>query len=203
MHKRAIMHSSVRKLVPLALAIAAGACDDDDDNGDFVTTRSSPSADFTSFRTFRFLTEDDVPLDTAVQLPAGVSANLAMVDDAMRDELLDQGLVEVAPTEPADLLAFSLERTAEQDALYWECAEGYWWGYWSFAWAPCGWLEPVYTEYETGTVFVGLVDPVRDEIVYGSLMEGVINGDHDDVADRLEDDMEVAFTDYPATQTGF
>lgn len=197
------MHVSIRKIASVALAVAVGACSDDDGApADIVSTQSNPSADFTSYQTFRFLTQDDMPSGMTLNLPRDVLANLDKVNDAMREELLEQGLSEVAPTAAADLLAFTLASTTENEALYWDCVEGYWWGYWTYAWEPCAWLEPVYTDYETGTVFVGLIDPLRNEIVYSSVMQGVIYGDEDDMEDRLEGDMSEAFDQYPAAQTG-
>jgi hypothetical protein len=41
----------------------------------------------------------------------------------------------------------------------------------------------------------------RAEIVYGSMIEGVSDPEGD-VEDRVEDDMDEAFDDYPADQTG-
>jgi hypothetical protein len=186
----------------LALVLSVNACSDDDPE-DVVTTRSSPSADFTSYQTFRFTTEEDMPAGVrGVDLPSDVAANLQMVNEAMRQELLEEGLREVAPGETPDVFAFSLASTDEEAALYWGCVDGYWYGYWSFAWDPCAWLQPVYAEYETGTIVVGLADPARQEIVYGSVIEGLVTGDEDDMESRLEDDMSEAFDDYPSTQTG-
>lgn len=194
------MHTSIRPLATLGLVLSLGACGDDDPD-DVVTTRSSPSADFTSYETFRFQSESDLPPGVSMNLSPDVVASLAVVNDAMRQELLEQGLREVGPSEVPDLFAFSLASTEDQAALYWSCVDGYWYGYWALAWEPCAWLQPMYTEYEVGTVVVGLVDPQRAEIVYGSVIEGVVDPDGD-VEERVEDDMDEAFDDYPADQTG-
>ena len=87
------MHSSIRPLVILGLALSVGACGDDDDPEDVVTTRVSPSADFTSYETFRFQNEDDLPPGSRTDFPPEVVANLAVVNDAMRQELLEEGMV--------------------------------------------------------------------------------------------------------------
>jgi hypothetical protein len=189
------MFTSIRPLAFFGLVFALGACSDDDPD-DVVTTRTSPSANFDAYETFRFMTESDLAPGTARDLPANVSANLSQVNSEMREELLEEGLREVGPGEEADLLAFSLATTEDQAALYWSCVDGYWYGYWTLAWEPCVWLEPVYTEYTVGSVVVGLADPAREEIVFGSLIQGVVDNSGN-MEERISDDMEDAFDDYP------
>ena len=40
--------------------------------------------------------------------------------------------------------------TAEQIA--WDCVPSYWWGYWTWAWQPCAWIDRSYVEGTIGAV---------------------------------------------------
>lgn len=34
----------------------------------------------------------------------------------------------------------------------WDCVPDYWWGYWTWAWQPCAWLDRSYVEGTIGAV---------------------------------------------------
>jgi hypothetical protein len=36
--------------------------------------------------------------------------------------------------------------------LAWDCVPNYWWGYWTWAWQPCAWLDRAYVEGTIGAV---------------------------------------------------
>jgi hypothetical protein len=179
------------------------ACDDDEP-ADVITSRSNATADFTSFDTFAIADEDDVPADVQEQIPDGIAANLDMVNDAVRTVLVQQGLREVDRDDEPDLIAFSLAATQDVEALYWTCVDSYWYGYWSYVWTPCAWLAPVYTEYTQGSVVIALADPVAEDIVFGGVIQGVIEDEVNsaDAEERINEDVDELFEDYPADQTG-
>ncbi|HEY8945153.1 MAG TPA: DUF4136 domain-containing protein [Polyangiaceae bacterium] len=184
----------------LAVGLCAAACSDDDDPDDVITTEVNPSTDFTEFETFAFTTAGDMG-DQTLEIPADVAANLEVVNDAIRDELTDKGLVEVAVTENPDLRVSSLASTEDVESIYWACADSYWYGYWYWSWQPCSWIQPVYTEYTEGTILIGIVDPTADELVFGGLIEGVADGS-EDVEERIQEDVDDVFDAYPEDQTG-
>ena len=62
-------------------------------------------------------------------------------------------------------------------------------------------ITPVYTEYTSGTVVLGLVDPNESELVFSGLIQGV-GDDPADLAARIDDDVEEVFDAYPRNQTG-
>jgi hypothetical protein len=50
------------------------------------------------------------------------------------------------PTKPAELESEPAQKIA------WDCVPNYWWGYWTWAWEPCAWLDPEYVEHTIGAV---------------------------------------------------
>lgn len=36
--------------------------------------------------------------------------------------------------------------------IAWDCVPNYWWGYWTWAWQPCAWLDREYVEHTIGAV---------------------------------------------------
>lgn len=186
------MRASVFYLCLVLMVLAA--CDDDPD--DTVTTASSATAEFEDYETFAVADPSDAPENVRERIPDDVETDLEVVNDAVRDELTQLGLREVARDDDPDLVAFSLAATDDEEAVYWDCVEGYWYGYWTYAWDPCAWLEPVYLEYTVGSIFVGLADPEEEQVVFGGLIEGVVDGDGD-TEERIQDDVEEVFDDYP------
>jgi hypothetical protein len=188
------------KLLMLAVygALLAACSDDDDDL--VVDERSDPNADFTSYKTFAFVV---APEDAGVlDIPDDVSSNLSVVRDAVKGQLEQEGLTEVARGEDPDVLAFNLASTNDVTALSWDCAPGYWYGYWGFAGDPCATLEPYYDQYTEGTVAVGLIDPSLNKVVFGGVAKGVIDGDENDIQREVDEAVEKIFDDYPRDQTG-
>jgi hypothetical protein len=176
---------------------------DDDDPEDVVTTRSSATADFTSYETFAFPERTETIEDLDESVPTQVAANLELVNDAVRSELTALGLEEVDAADDPDLVAFNLAATEETEAISWECVDGYWYGYWTYAWDPCAWLAPIYTEYTSGAVLVALADRQREEVVFGGLIQGVGDDeDPDEVEERVQNGVAAIFNAYPSTQTG-
>jgi hypothetical protein len=180
-----------------ALACTFGFACSDDEPEDTIDTTVNPDADFSQYRTFAFVGPDDVATSTARQIPDAVAVNLDMVNQSMRDELTRRGLVEVSPDANPDLRAFSLAATEDQAAIYWSCVDGYWYGYWAWSFDPCSWIQPMYTEYTEGAVFVGLVDPTMNEVVFGGLIQGIVYGS-EDTEQRIDDDMDEVFDDFPS-----
>jgi len=181
------------------------ACNDDNDEpNDTVTTRSSATADFKSIKTFAISDKDSVPSSVAKVIPSSVGTNLDAVNDAVRNALEDQGLTEVNNDDHPDVVAFSLAATSNQQALSWDCVDGYWYGYWAYSWDPCAWLEPVYTEYTQGSVVIGLADPTQESVVFGGLIQGALDEslDSEESQQRLQDDVNQVFDAYPADQSG-
>jgi hypothetical protein len=172
------------------------ACGDDDT---FVEEASSSTADFTSYKTFAI---SSAGTGTAT-IPEDVNANLTTVNEAMRTQLVGLGLTEVDITADPDLVGFSLATTDDEAAVSWGCAPGYYYGYWAWTWQPCTWLTPIYSEYTVGTVVLGLSDPVAEQVVFGGVIQGVLNGDStEEITNDINDGVEDIFDDYPAEQTG-
>ena len=185
--------------IVFALGALVVACNDDDEVQDYVSSWASSTADFSAYETYAFLTEDDLPRGTK-PLPDDVKAQLAVVNDAMRSQLNARGLREVSSDDMPDLYAFDLASTREESALYWDCVDGWWYGWWIWSWDPCAYLQPVYTEYEVGTVVVGLGDPAIQEVVFGGVLQGVLTGGGD-AEERIQDGVAEIFDDYPVPPT--
>jgi hypothetical protein len=199
--------SKQKRILYAFLLITAGGCDcnDDDRPPDQVNTRVKPGVDFSEYHTFRIqdeLSKDDIE-DAGVDIdidpediPDDVRLNIDVATDQARQELEELGLTEVGEDEDADLVVFSLGATNDEDAIYWECVPGYWWGYWGWVWDTCAWLEPIYVEYTVGTVALGLADPDMEDVVFGGVVQGVADGE-DDVEDRIRNGVHVMFEEYP------
>ncbi|MFT3927527.1 MAG: hypothetical protein QM778_33650 [Myxococcales bacterium] len=41
---------------------------------------------------------------------------------------------------------------AEEEPVAWDCVPNYWWGYWTWAWQPCAWIDRTYVEGTIGAV---------------------------------------------------
>jgi hypothetical protein len=197
------MRSPIEAKTRLVVLCCAGGvmlgCNDEPE--DVIDTSASPTADFTQFRTYAFTNVNDMTPDLAHNIPSTVSADLAVVTDATRQELSELGLTEVDPSASPDLRAFNLASTNNEEGVYWTCIDSYWYGYWYWSWAPCEWITPVYTEYTEGSILLGLVDPDANELVFAGLIQGVIDGS-DDIEDRIREDVDEVFDDYPRGQTG-
>lgn len=189
------MSRNYGNLLRAVVCVAAlGACSDDDD--DVVVERADPNADFTSYQTFAFAQAPE----GGTSIPSGVSANLGIANNDMKEELEDLGLTEVDPSDNPDLIAFSLASTDNVTDLYWSCVPGYWYGYWDWSYDPCSVVSPYYDSYTVGTLVVGLVDPALEKVVFGGAAKNVLDGS--DIADEINDAVEQIFDDYPADQTG-
>ena len=46
----------------------------------------------------------------------------------------------------------STRESGAPQPIAWDCVPNYWWGYWTWAWQPCAWLDPVYVEHTIGAV---------------------------------------------------
>jgi hypothetical protein len=45
----------------------------------------------------------------------------------------------------------SKQRSSER-TLAWDCVPTYWWGYWTWAWQPCAWIDRSYVQGTIGAV---------------------------------------------------
>ena len=183
------------------------ACDCDDDNDlppDQVYVHIKRGVDFSEYKTFHIdddLTQDDLA-DAGVNVddfPEDVRLNIETANDQARIELEKAGLDEVENQDEADLVVASLASTKTEDAIYWECVPGYWWGYWGWYWDSCAWLEPEYVEWTVGSVGVAVGDPKLEEVVFVGLLQGYGDGyeDADDIQDRIRDGVHEMFEDWP------
>jgi hypothetical protein len=176
------------------------ACDDDDDyeddicTGDSVVTRADPAADFARYTTFSVAPDQALPAD----LPANVSANLAAANAAAVSELLKIGLTQLAPDSdpPPDLALFNIAATQKAMGTTWECTPGYWWSGWGYVWDPCAWMVEIPVVYTEGTLVVGLADPAADKVVFGGVLQGVLECSSD-TAGRIQSGVARIFQDYP------
>lgn len=196
--------SSLQGRIGAPLLFAAcllGVACSDDDSETVVDTRASADTDFTAFETFAFVGANDMAPGDVVDVPSGVSTDLQIVNDAMREELLELGLREVSVDDDPDLRAFNLTATDDEEAVSWACVDGYWYGYWAWATDPCAYITPYYTEYTEGAILLGLLDSEEEEVVFTGLIRGIAE-DADDFADRVDDDVDRVFDQYPANQTG-
>jgi hypothetical protein len=178
-------------------------CNDYETPVDQVVSRAKPGIDFTQYHTF--LIEDELTYQDLADagynpdnIPGTVRLNIDVANDQARIELERIGLTEAAKGAPADLSIVSLASTRDQDAIYWECVPGNWWGYWGWYWDTCAWLQPIYVEYTTGTVAVGLADPKEEDVVFGGVMRGIADGTAN-VDKRIRDGVHVIFEQYPVT----
>ena len=189
-------------LAGVALLALFSACDDDDDyedticNGDQVVTRTDPTVDFAQYKTFSVAPEEALPPD----LPGGVATNLAVANAAAVSELQKLGLTQVQPDSdpPPDLGLFNIASTKKETGTTWECAPGYWWTGWGYVWDPCAWMVEIPVTYTEGTIIVGLADPTLDKVVFGGVLQGVLECSSD-TAGRIQAGVARIFTDYPKT----
>lgn len=180
-------------LAVLALCCAAFTACSDDDSGDVVRTNVNPSEDFSTFQSFAFA--NNTPVGGAT-IPAATAQDLALVNDSVRDELVARGLIEVDLSASPDLVVVTAVNTDDESAVTYACVPGYWYGYYLTAWDPCPWIEPIYVNYEVGTVAVGLVNPLNQSIAFSGVLQGVLNGEGD-VEERVDDGVSEMFEDYP------
>lgn len=205
MTRRPRKQSLVLGSVLLFCSMSACDCNDDDLPDDVVKARAKPAVDFGEYQTFRIedkLTEEDLADAGADlgELPEDVRFNIDTANDQARMELEDLGLTEVGADEEADVLVGSMGSTDDQDAIYWECVPGYWWGYWGWYWDSCAWLDPVYVEYTVGSVMVGVADPAMNDIVFAGFLQGVGDGNGgDDLEHRIRDGVHKMFESWPTT----
>jgi hypothetical protein len=178
------------------------ACDDDDDlPSDETYSYVKRGVDFSEYKTFHVddeLTQEDLA-DAGVDIedfPEDVKANIDVANDQARLELEAQGLEEVGEDEEPDLIIASLGSTKEQDAIYWDCVPGSWWGYWGWYWDDCAWIDPDYVQYTIGSVVLGVSDPEMKKIVFGGLLRGLVTGSGD-AEPRIRSGVHELFKSYP------
>jgi hypothetical protein len=182
----------------LTVLSLSGCSDDDDDddlcNGDTVVTRADPSVDFALYTTFSVAPDAALPDD----LPADVTKNLDLANDAAVSQLLALGLTQVPPSnDPApDLALFNIAASRLEMGTTWVCTPGYWWSVWGYVWDPCAWMVEVPVAYTEGTVVVGLADPAASKVVFGGVLQGVL--ECGDPAARIQAGVARIFQDYPA-----
>jgi|SRR6187402_517003 len=186
---------SIAAVAALSAFMPLGCSSDDDDDDcqeDVVKTSVDPDADFDSYTTFAVLTEEAYPVDT----PDDVKLNLTTAINAATDELVALGLEEVDVDADPDVVLFTLSKTDEEDAIYWQCRGG-WYGYWGWVvWDPCAWLEPIYVEYTVGSLVVGLADPSEEKVVFGGVTQTILECGGD-VTQHIESAVDAIFDDYP------
>lgn len=186
------------------VALTATSCDCNDDPElppDEVKVRVQPGIDFSEYQTFRIYDELTVGEleDAGVNpdnIPEDVLLNIKTANDQARIELEARGLTEASSDDAADLMVVSLGSTKDDDAIYWECVPGYWWGYWGYVWDSCAWLEPIYIEYTIGSMALGLVDEKEQDVVFGGLLQGVADG-AGNAEERIRDGVTEMFKEYP------
>jgi hypothetical protein len=183
----------------LAFLSTVSACSDDheDDNlctGDTVVTRMDPAADFSLYTTFAVFPEA-VP---AVDVPADVTTNLAIANAAAAAELREIGLTQVEPDAdpPPNLGLFNVAATMQEVGTTWICVPGYYWSGWGYIWDPCAWMSEIPVKYTEGTVIVGLADVAATKVVFGGVLQGILECGGDTAA-RIQSGVERIFTQYP------
>jgi hypothetical protein len=76
------------------------------------------------------------------------------------DHAAEQGSVAIASivdartgfSPPLRVVAASDATSEGQDTIAWDCVPNYWWGYWTWAWQPCAWIDRSYVEGTIGAV---------------------------------------------------
>jgi uncharacterized protein DUF4136 len=188
-------------LAGMAVWALFSACDDDDDyddnicTGDQVVTRTDPTADFAQFKTFAVAPDEALP-----DVPVNVATNLGVANAAAVAELVRIGLTEVAPDSdpPPDLALFNIAATQKQMGTTWQCTPGYWWTGWGYTWDPCAWMVEIPVTYTEGTLVVGLAQPADSKVVFGGVLQGVLECSSDTVG-RIQSGVQRIFLDYPKT----
>lgn len=176
------------------------ACEDEEEDtlctGDTVLTRTDPTADFTLYHTFAVSAE---PLPSDVR--ADVEANLGVANAAASAQLVALGLTPVAvdADPPPDLTLFNIAATKLQQGTQWVCSPGYIWIGWYYVWDPCAWMVEVPFLYTEGTLIVGVADPVLTKVVFGGVLEGIMECGPD-TASRIQSGVARIFEDYPTAE---
>jgi hypothetical protein len=196
---RTTEHMAIARYLTLAcvssLAFLSACSDDDDDDlcdGDTTVTRTDPAVDFTLYTTFAL-----APNAQPTAVPANVTTNLAIANAAAVAELRELGLTQVPPDSdpPPDLALFNIAATQGEAGTTWVCTPGYIWIGWGYVWDPCAWMVEVPIVYTEGTVVVGLADPVLSKVVFGGVLQGVL--ECGDTEARIQAGVERIFQDYP------
>jgi hypothetical protein len=67
--------------------------------------------------------------------------------------LLTHDAVQARAPSPSPRVVVDTPAQAEnRGPVAWDCVPGYWWGYWTWAWQPCAWLDREYVEHTIGAV---------------------------------------------------
>jgi hypothetical protein len=59
------------------------------------------------------------------------------------------------------------EETAREQVspkVAWDCVPSYWWGYWTWAWQPCAWIDRSYVEGTIGAIADAHDTQPKDEL---------------------------------------
>ena|GEM_PF-6820268 len=48
--------------------------------------------------------------------------------------------------------ATTRDEAPEAGPVAWDCVPNYWWGYWTWAWQPCAWIDRSYVEGTIGAI---------------------------------------------------
>jgi len=181
-----------------SLTLFAACSDDEEDSlctGDTVYTRTDPDADFTTYTTFA-VSAEATPTDISV--PPDVEANLGVANAAATAQLIDLGLtlVDADADPPPDLVLFNIAATQKQTGTEWVCSPGYIWIGWYYVWDPCAWMVEVPFVYTEGTLAVGVADPVLEKVVFGGVLQGILECGSD-TASRIQSGVARIFQDYP------
>lgn len=82
--------------------------------------------------------------------------SLLLTNDAVRAR---------APSPPPRAVVDTSTRADDPQPIAWDCVPNYWWGYWTWAWQPCAWLDREYVEHTIGAVAdtSDIAEPPADE----------------------------------------
>lgn len=186
-------------LTLLSLLAISGCSSGKEVCGAGVESRARPGITFGRYQTFALKNPNRSPLSgkESSDLPSNVEVLLKRANMEAGAALAQAGLEEVDPNqETPDLWVTSAAATEVEDGAAWDCVSGWkWWG-WYEEFDACRWVEPVPVEYRPGTLVVSVVDPAKDEVVFGGLASELLDcaGDQNT---SIELTVEEIFADYP------
>ena len=184
----------------LVLAISFGSLSCANDHADWaggeVTVRWHESANFTQFRTFGIVTEEQAG-EPQPDIPEDVAAFNDFVNELIRDNFIELGLTE---SDDPDVWAGNVAWIGEEEGVVWVCVPGYWWGYWGWYWDPCKWEYPEFVTYEVGTLLIPVGQASTEEPVFVGAAKGVEPSVN--TRARVELAVDAIFARWPSNQTG-
>jgi len=170
------------KTVCLVALVALSGC---------VTTRAttSPNANLSQYRTFGWYQPPN-PTQNQIAFEQGPSAQT--IKNELARNFAQKGLTEVS-TNPELLVSYHVKTQQKYDVTDWGYPGGWWYG-----WGYPGGVSV--NEYTQGTIFVDLIDPKTNQIVWRGTASAVVNHPENPNQEKIAKSIDKLMKKLPASQ---